>query len=173
MLAEEVAVIFLNNTTEKLQSHDQEDDSDAGAGEHAGGSNVPCLADEAGIDGVPVPKHLRNVYVSTRAESMRQNKERAQQLAREIWRQTSSKKLTLILQACLSPMPIPIPISPMSMPMSPMEESVDVAAGDPEVMVIVPVVTLVVAVSISIAMMLICLFVLIILDKSRRYLKLS
>lgn len=58
VLADDVAVEFLDGAAESFEGHDKEEDADAGSGEHALGSDVPRGGDETRIDGVPVPKHL-------------------------------------------------------------------------------------------------------------------
>lgn len=58
VLLDDVAVPFLDGAAEELEGHDEEDDADAGAGEHTLAGDAPGRGDEAGVDGVPVPQHL-------------------------------------------------------------------------------------------------------------------
>ena len=58
MLADEKAVVLLDRAPEELERHDEQDDADAGACEHACRGDVPGGGDEAGVDCVPVPEHL-------------------------------------------------------------------------------------------------------------------
>lgn len=58
VLLHDEAVVLLGQAAEELEGHDEEDDADAGAGEHALGLDLPGLGDEAGVDDVPVPEHL-------------------------------------------------------------------------------------------------------------------
>lgn len=58
VLLDDEAVVLLGQAAEELEGHDEEDDADAGAGEHALGLDLPGLGDEAGVDDVPVPEHL-------------------------------------------------------------------------------------------------------------------
>lgn len=50
-------IVLLAQAAEEFDGHDEEDDADAGASEHALGPDVPLLRDEAGVDGVPIPQH--------------------------------------------------------------------------------------------------------------------
>jgi hypothetical protein len=59
VLADDVSVIFFDTSSQKLEEHDEEDDADARAGEHAGAADVPTGGKKACVDGVPVPEHLR------------------------------------------------------------------------------------------------------------------
>jgi len=58
MFADQKSVVFLDAASEELEEHDQQDDADTGSGEHACAADVPGRRDEAGVDRVPVPKHL-------------------------------------------------------------------------------------------------------------------
>lgn len=64
MLLDEEAVVLLGQAAEELESHDEEDDTDAGTREHALGLDLPGLGDEAGVNDVPVPEHLVDVVSS-------------------------------------------------------------------------------------------------------------
>lgn len=66
VLADDVAVEFLDGAAEGFEGHDKEEDTNARSGEHALGGDVPRAGDETGIDGVPVPKH-RDHTAGTRA----------------------------------------------------------------------------------------------------------
>lgn len=61
--ADDEAVKLLDGPAQQLEAHDQTDDADAGAGKHAVRGDVPGRGDEAGVNRVPVPKHLREPAV--------------------------------------------------------------------------------------------------------------
>ena len=65
VLAHEKAIVLFDGAAEKLEKDAEEDDADAGAGEHALAGDVPGGGDKACVDGVPVPKHLA-MFVSFR-----------------------------------------------------------------------------------------------------------
>jgi hypothetical protein len=58
VLLDDEAVILLGQAAEEFQGHDEEDDTNARAGKHALGLDLPGLGDEAGVNDVPVPEHL-------------------------------------------------------------------------------------------------------------------
>lgn len=64
VLLDKVAVEFLDGAAEELEGHAEEEDADAGSGEHARGGDVPLLGEEAGVDGVEVEQHLEQCQLS-------------------------------------------------------------------------------------------------------------
>lgn len=55
--ADNEGVVFAADAPEELQTEDEANDADAGAGEHPARGDVPGFGEEAGVYGVPVPKH--------------------------------------------------------------------------------------------------------------------
>lgn len=99
VLLDEEAVVLLGQAAEELQSHDEEDDADAGARKHALGLDLPGLGDEAGINDVPVPEHLRRGQLDFCCFS--HCGRRMGHILTEIWHEP--------------PMPIMSPMSPMEL----------------------------------------------------------
>ena len=60
MLLDDVAIVFFRCASQKFEEDDEEDYSDAGAGEHGFRAYVPGLCDETCVDYIPVPQHLRD-----------------------------------------------------------------------------------------------------------------
>jgi hypothetical protein len=58
VLRDKIAVVFFAGAAQEFEQDDEQDDADAGAGEHASAGYVPRARDEASVDGVPVPQHL-------------------------------------------------------------------------------------------------------------------
>lgn len=58
VLIDEEAVVFAGSAAEALEGGDEDDGSDAGAGELAVGFNVPLVGEEAAADCVDVEEHL-------------------------------------------------------------------------------------------------------------------
>ena len=52
-------VVFTLEVPEEVETDHQANDTYAGACEHSFGSDFPSAGDKAGVDGVPVPDHLR------------------------------------------------------------------------------------------------------------------
>jgi hypothetical protein len=69
-LAHEKGIVLLAEAAEELDENDEENDADAGGGEGALGRDAPGRAQEAGIDGVPVPQHLPR---GVRVEALRRD----------------------------------------------------------------------------------------------------
>lgn len=59
VLSDQKAVVLFGGAAEHFEGDDQQHNADAGAGKDAAGGDLPGLGDEAGVDGVPVPEHLR------------------------------------------------------------------------------------------------------------------
>lgn len=57
VLPDEVSVVFLDGAAEELEGQGEEEDADAGAGEHGGRGDAPLGGEEAGVDGVEVEQH--------------------------------------------------------------------------------------------------------------------
>lgn len=57
---DEKAVELLGTTAQELKQHHQQHDANAGDSKGPGRAHMPGRGDEAGVDGVPVPEHLRN-----------------------------------------------------------------------------------------------------------------
>lgn len=60
MLLDDVAIVFFGRAPQEFEEDDEEDYSDAGAGEHGFGAYVPGLCDETCVYNVPIPQHLRD-----------------------------------------------------------------------------------------------------------------
>jgi hypothetical protein len=52
-------VVFLAGAAESFEKDDEEKDANAGASKGASSPDVPASGDEARVDGVPVPQHLK------------------------------------------------------------------------------------------------------------------
>jgi len=55
VLLDDVAIVFFGCAPQKLEEDDEEDYSDARAGEHGFRAYMPGLCDETCVDYVPVP----------------------------------------------------------------------------------------------------------------------
>ncbi|KAL3958604.1 hypothetical protein ACCO45_006766 [Purpureocillium lilacinum] len=98
VLADEEAVELLDGAADELERHGEEEDADAGTGEHAARGDVPLAREEARVDGVEVEEHLqRRLPVSKRSGHVSDD---------------GFGHLTEILQLLPPPMPMP----PMSWP---------------------------------------------------------
>lgn len=61
VLPDEEAVVLLDGTAEHLKRDDEQDDAYARAGKDGIGGDLPRRGDEARVDRVPVPEHLRSI----------------------------------------------------------------------------------------------------------------
>lgn len=58
VLLDQIAIVLLDRPAQELEHHAEEEDTDAGAGEHALRPDAPPVGEEAGIDGVGIEQHL-------------------------------------------------------------------------------------------------------------------